>query len=183
MTDYARDLIIPRLKTMETIYNIRFSKAAVSEVWAIGAQEGMDYTARDQIVSGKRDGQIGPATGFWQFELGGGVKGVMNHPASSKIARKCCDEFGVDFIASEVWKSFVLPENDGLACSFARLLLFTDPLPLPLALAQNEEMAFQYYLRNWRPGAWFNSAPDSVKRHEIRRRWNVRWTKAIAIQV
>lgn len=171
MTDYANELVIPRLKVMETIYGIRFSKAAVAEVWAIGDQEGADYTARDQIVTGKPAGQVGPATGFWQFERGGGVRGVMNHPASQKIAIQCCQEFDVPFVADAVWRSFVLPENDGLACSFARLLLLTDPLPLPLALAQNEQAAWDCYVRNWRPGKPHRDA------------WGRRWARAVAIKV
>ncbi len=53
-----------------------------------------------------------------------------------------------------------------LACAFARLLLFTDPRPLP-ALG-NPQAAWDYYVRNWRPG----------KPH--RDTWDALYAKALA---
>src|SRR5262249_22147474 len=41
--------------------------------------------------------------------------------------------------------------NDSLACTMARLLLWKDPQPLPAIT--DAEGRYQYYLRNWRPGA------------------------------
>lgn len=64
----------------------------------------------------------GPAHGYWQFESGGGVKGVMNHEASKGYARDVC----------------------------ARLLLWTDPRSLPEIGAQTA--AWDTYIWNWRPG-------------------------------
>jgi hypothetical protein len=40
--------------------------------------------------------------------------------------------------------------NGPLAAAFARWLLYTDPAPLPKIGAENG--AWNYYLRNWRPG-------------------------------
>jgi hypothetical protein len=48
---------------------------------AIALQESR-LTHRDQIVKGKKPGVKGPALGLWQFEKGGGVRGVLRHPAS-----------------------------------------------------------------------------------------------------
>ena len=59
-----------------------------------------------------------------------------------------------------------LASDDVLACAFARLLLFTDPRPLP-ALG-NPQAAWDYYVRNWRPG----------KPH--RDTWDALYAKALA---
>lgn len=159
MSDIAHTLIIPRLRVMEEKYGIKFTKEAMALTRSIGFQESR-FSVRDQIVSGKKPGDIGPATGFWQFELGGGVKGVMGHPSTKVIAEKCCAEFGVPFVRDAVWRSFTKPEFDGLACSFARLLLLSDPDPLPAAVPGMVEAAWRYYLDTWRPGKPHRSTWD-----------------------
>lgn len=122
--------------------------AALVMVLAIGGQESK-YQARRQIIS--RNGQLvaaGPATGFWQFEKGGGVKGVMTHHASKDLAKRLCNARGVVFDPQCVWEA--LEHDDVLAAGFARLLLLTDPRALPAI--GNSEPAWQCYIRNWRPG-------------------------------
>ena len=110
---------------------------------AIGLQESR-LTYRDQIVKGKKPGVVGPATGLWQFERGGGVKGVLNHPAS----KKHLPESITGLTADEVWRRLVT--DDTLAAQLARLLLWTDPRPMP---EQGDASAgWNYYIRNWRPG-------------------------------
>lgn len=106
---------------------------------AIGLQESR-FTHRRQIG--------GPARGFWQFEKGGGVAGVLRHPSSKDIAVRVCDARGVAPVAEQVYQR--LEHDDVLAAAFARLLLWTDPRPLP---AQGEvTAAWDLYLRTWRPG-------------------------------
>lgn len=112
----------------------------------ISGQEA-DLIWRDQKDGPGRD-ILGPALGLWQFERGGGVRGVMNHPASSALARKACALAGVQFVPDAVWRA--LKVNDRLACAFARLLLLTDPRRLP-SIGQVWEL-WDYYKRNWRPG-------------------------------
>lgn len=92
----------------------------------------------------------GPARGLWQFERGGGVRGVMAHRASEKLARMVCEQRGVRFSESDVHAR--LEFDDVLACCFARLLLLTDPAPLPDPAAADPEVSWDYYIRNWRPG-------------------------------
>jgi hypothetical protein len=122
------------------------TREAHVEMLAIGLQESR-FTARRQHPI--RPGMpYGPANGFWQFERGGGVKGVLLHRASRDYARIVCDARGVNSDARSVWEA--LAEDDVLAAAFSRLLLFTDPKPLPAIGA--EYAAWQYYLRNWRPG-------------------------------
>ena len=90
----------------------------------------------------------GPARGLWQFERGGGVKGLLEHPASAVMARDICIALDVEPVPRPVWSA--LKTNDVLAGVFARLLLWTDPAPLPAI--GDEQGAWVYYLNNWRPG-------------------------------
>lgn len=106
---------------------------------AIGLQESR-FEHRRQIG--------GPARGWWQFEQGGGVAGVLRHPASRAAAVRVCDARGVQPTAEQVYQR--LEHDDVLAAAFARLLLWTDPQPLP---AVGEcSAAWDLYLRTWRPG-------------------------------
>lgn len=110
---------------------------------------------------------FGPANGFWQFERGGGVKGVLNHPATKLRASELCAQHGVTPLAMNVWK--MLPEIDLLACGFARLLLYSDAAPLPKVGDQSG--AWGYYIRNWRPGkphlkTWADCYGKALKAHK-----------------
>lgn len=106
---------------------------------AIGLQESR-FAHRLQVG--------GPARGFWQFERGGGIKGVLTHSTSKARAIAFCMAAGVAPTIDAAYQA--VAEDDVLACQFARLLLLTDPQPLP-ALGEQME-AWGYYLRNWRPG-------------------------------
>ena len=106
---------------------------------AIGLQESR-FAHRRQIG--------GPARGFWQFEQGGGVRGVLRHTATAGHARVLCAARNVAATESAVYAA--LEHDDVLAAGFARLLLWTDPKALP-ALG-DEQAAWDLYLRVWRPG-------------------------------
>lgn len=112
---------------------------------AIGLQESR-FENRAQVLNG---GGKGPARGFWQFERGGGVKGVMGHPATTGHAHRLCAERGVPWDAALIWAK--LETDDLLACGFARLLLYADPKPLP-AIDDAAGAWDLYALRAWRPG-------------------------------
>jgi hypothetical protein len=118
-------------------------------MYAIGLQESR-LLHRDQIVKGKAPGVKGPALGLWQFERGGGVRGVLRHPASQKLAAAAIAHLVNDNLTTErnVW--LALEQDDVLAAKFARLLLWTDPRPLPPK--GDASAAWNYYIRNWRPG-------------------------------
>lgn len=109
-------------------------------LFAIGFQES-GFTSRRQYGNG-------PARGFWQFEAGGGVIGVLSHHSTATHARAFCAARGVAPIVPDVHAA--LEHDDVLAAAFARLLLWTDRHPLP-ALT-DEARAWDYYLRTWRPG-------------------------------
>jgi hypothetical protein len=106
-------------------------------------ESGRDLNARYQNSPSTSPG---PARGWWQFEQGGGVNGVLNHSGSKTQARKLCDHCAVQAQDGAVWRA--LEGHDDLACGFARLLLWTDPKALPTNAADG----WDYYLRNWRPG-------------------------------
>lgn len=90
----------------------------------------------------------GPARGLWQFELGGGVSGVLQHAETKDAAAILCRRQRVKADARSVYSA--LEADDLLAAGFARLLLFSDPAPLPAI--GDEAAAWAYYKRNWRPG-------------------------------
>lgn len=160
--------IRPVLGWLWTDHRVPNGFGAEAMLIAIGLQESR-FVHRDQVVAGKAPGQVGPATGFWQFERNGGVAGVMQHVRSGPIARAAADAAGVAWDKDAIWRAFTTPAGDDLAASFARLLLFTDPAPLPAAAVSAEEDAWGYYLRNWRPG----------KPH--RATWGAFWREAVGL--
>lgn len=133
---------------------------------AICGQEA-DFRYRRQLGNG-------PARGLWQFELAGGVRGVLTHPASRESAYALCAARGVAPVATVVHPA--LEVDDVLAAGFARLLLWTDPWRLPAA--GDVEGAWQLYLRTWRPGAYTRGTP--AERAELRVRWGRYYAQAAA---
>jgi hypothetical protein len=90
----------------------------------------------------------GPARGFWQFEMGGAVKGVYNHPASAPILKQFCKDWEIEFNIAAIYEAIAW--CDALAYACARLLLWTDREPLPVIGQINA--SWVYYIRNWNPG-------------------------------
>lgn len=115
------------------------SKAARIILAAIGYQESDGYKTRIQYGNG-------PARSFWQFERGG-IKGVMLHKASARLAMEICEKRDVDFNSELIWKA--METDDVLGAAFARLLMYTDPKELPT----NQNDAWEMYAKRlWRPG-------------------------------
>lgn len=99
----------------------------------------------------------GPARGFPQFELGtperpGAIRGVLAHAASRPHLLEALRVLRYPDDPTACYEA--VAHNDVLACIFARLLLWTDPNPLPgpAPLEEAAEQAWVYYIRNWRPG-------------------------------
>ena len=90
----------------------------------------------------------GPAKGYFQFEQGGGVRGVLTHQASKPHIQRVLSalDYSTDSGPAECYAA--IEHNDILACCFARLLLLTDPTNIPTEL----KGAWELYLRTWRPG-------------------------------
>jgi hypothetical protein len=160
-------IIDPGLRFLEDLGGPMASDPARRELLAIALQEsGPGLNARYQSSPATTPG---PARGFWQFEQGGGVAGVLTHPSSATHAKKLCSELAVQPANAAVWRA--LEGHDPLAVGFARLLLWTDPKALPTT----QQDGWDYYLRNWRPGkphpeAWpanWKTADDAVRASAI----------------
>lgn len=106
---------------------------------AIGGQES-GFRTREQVG--------GPAHGLWQFEKGGGVRGVLKHRATASHARIICTNRRVPPTEAAVYAELL--DDDVLAAGMARLLLWADPLRLPAI--GDEQGAWECYIRSWRPG-------------------------------
>ena len=157
--DFLREILSPGLARCQVATSIPVSVEAARLLLASALQEG-NPLSRYQILRG---GHAGAARGWWQFERLGGVRGVMTHPATSELARRLCDACHVRFTDSAVWRA--LEGHDALASGFARLLLWSDPRPLPTSEADG----WEYYLRNWRPGK-----PRPAD-------WSGNWAAAVAV--
>lgn len=92
----------------------------------------------------------GPARGYAQFELGGGVRGVLNHPATKPHIQRVLAalDYPPTADAARCWE--LIEHNDVLAAAFARLLLWTLPDRLPGRTEPNE--GWDQYIEAWRPG-------------------------------
>lgn len=115
------------------------SPEAEAMLLAIGLQESL-------LIHRRQIG--GPARGLLQFETGG-VRGVLTHQHSRSHALAVCAACGVEPTTPAVYAA--LEHDDVLAMAIGRLLLWTDPKPLP-NLGKADE-AWALYLRTWRPGA------------------------------
>ena len=114
--------------------------AARVQLLAIGLQESR-FQFRRQLGNG-------PARGLWQFERGGGVRGVLTHPSSREHAYRICGLRGVEPVAAAVHPALEL--DDVLAGAFARLLMWTDAWRLPAV--GDAQGGWEMYIRTWRPG-------------------------------
>ena len=147
------------------------AQEAVVLMYATGLQESK-FLDRFQVIEPTRT-RKGPARGFWQFEHGGGVIGVMTHGATRQHAARVCEAQGVPFKSREVWAR--LETDDVLAAAFARLLLWSDPRPLPRV--GDVWGAWECYLSTWRPGkphrrtweAFYLAAVQAADRRRIPR--------------
>jgi hypothetical protein len=139
-------IIIPGIDLLASLGGPLRSAAADRLLLAISGQEA-DFAARVQRSRASNgDWFAGPARGLWQFERGGGVRGVLAHPRTVRLANRLCLARQVTARAADV--HVALAKDDLLACGFARLLLYSDPLPLP----DDRAGGWACYMHNWRPG-------------------------------
>lgn len=138
-------------------------------LYATSRQENPKRSPRQLVkVDGKLQ-PIGPAAGDYQFEKGGGVRGVLTHRASSAYAREACRRRGVAATSDAVFTA--IQTDPMLAAALARLLYYTDPKPLPSV--GDEQGAWELYLRTWRPGAYARQ-PE-----ELRAKWVKSYAEAV----
>lgn len=116
----------------------------------------------------------GPAKSLWQGEKTGGMcSGVFNHPATKRHAQNLASLRGVAGGAEAVWNA--IETDDVLAAGLARLLLWSDPSPMPQPGEVRE--AWTLYLATWRPGAYHNGTP--AKQQALYTKWQLNYAKAL----
>lgn len=151
--EFLHRIMRPSAAWVEQVTGLRPTPEALRFLLAVAGQES-NCEHRAQVLNG---GGPGPARGHYQFEQGGGVKGVMTHRASAQHAAALCEAASVRFESGAIWRA--LEGHDGLAYGFARLLLLTDPRPIPTDQAPAWEC---YAERLWRPG---KPHPQTWSRH------------------
>lgn len=112
-------------------------------VLAIALQESSLMHRRQVAADGTENG---PAASFWQFEQGGGCKGVLGHQATSKAMLSICESFNITPTPAGLWEA--MRYNDIVAAAAARLLVYT----LPKSLPDSSDSGWMQYLSAWRPG-------------------------------
>lgn len=133
--DALGKIIVPALTTLPEQMD---SPEARLMLLAIALQES-GLRAREQTG--------GPARGLWQFERNG-VLAVMHHTRTADVVFHWCEENDVTYGSTAIYERLAL--DDELAGVFARLLLWTDPRPLPEI---GDCMgAWNLYERCWKPG-------------------------------
>jgi hypothetical protein len=108
---------------------------------AIGVQESA-FAERRQLEGG-------PARGFWQFEKGGGIRGVLHHASTRTHLLRVLEELRYEPTVDACYAA--VEHNDVLAAAFARLNLWWLPGRLPAS--NDPERGWKLYLEAWRPGA------------------------------
>lgn len=131
----------PTLMLIYTVPEIMLAptREAAVLLMAIAGQES-NWAAR-------RQGGGGPARSYWQFEKGGGIAELFQKTPRQLGAM--CVLLDIPYNQTVVFEAMAW--NDTLACTMARLLLWQDPAALPAI--GDKDASWQYYLRNWRPGA------------------------------
>ena len=161
LDEITRTAIDPALAWLPSKMN---SLEARQELLTIGLQESR-FEHRWQVLNDPT--KKGPARSFWQGEQGGGmVTGTMTHPASKELVQAACVFFGVPFTSVAIWAA--IENNDMLAAILARLLLWTEPGPLPRVT--DEDSAWGLYLHAWRPGAYARGT--LAERAALRKKWD-----------
>lgn len=134
--------ILPALAELAQ-YGIPDTPDARRFVLAIALQESA-LSHRRQLAAGGIES--GPAASFWQFEQGGGCKGVLNHSSTSKPMRNLCVDFNIDPTPQGLWEA--MRYHDIIAAVAARLLIYTLPSKLPTTADEG----WAQYKSAWRPG-------------------------------
>lgn len=131
---------------------------------------------QDQCQITAKGTGCGPARGIFQFERGGGVAGVLQHPSTKKVAIDVCAQLGIAPTTEAVYEA-LRTTDDQLDVAFARMLYWTDKDPLPEF--GDVSKSWEYYVRNWRPGAFTNGS--SADRVALRKKWAVNYARALEV--
>lgn len=157
---YSR-IVEPTLQYMAGSPSIAIpvTDAARVLVMTIAGQESR-WENRRQIGIGQYHPQSIGARGYWQFESTWGGPVALNDVMQKTPVQLATVCKMLEIPTDELTLYEACAWNDTLACAMARLLLWVDPAPLPAV--GDKEGAWQYYLRNWRPGAPHRSTWDGL---------------------
>ena len=150
MIEIVVDHIIPAAYAV--LPPIMNSPNATAMVLACGLQE-TKFRDRRQIGGG-------PGRGFWQFERGGGVKGIVTHPDTRDYLRAALVALRYEKAIGQTLMIYqALEHNDVLAAVMARLNLWW----LPSALPKRDDVdgSWSQYIKAWNPGAPHRSTWDN----------------------
>ncbi len=137
--------IVPAMSELQS-YGIFDTMDARRLVLAIALQES-GLKNRRQV--GNEGLETGPAASFWQFEQGGGCRGVLSHSATARPMLEMCEAFNVTPTPAGLWEA--MRYNDIVAAIAARLLIYTLPSKLPTTAAQG----WSQYIDAWRSSGQF----------------------------
>lgn len=144
-TQFHRSILLPGLILTKEVASIPYNDNAAIGLIAIAGQES-GWHARRQMGVPWHPQEIG-ARGYWQFERYGAVRELLVG-AMHRQTSKLCAALDVPTLIDDVFEAIAW--HDLLACGMARLLLWSDPAPLPNV--DDEQGWWGYYLRLWCPG-------------------------------
>jgi hypothetical protein len=154
---FFADIVQPSLLRLQKWTGLVSDDRAHVLVMAIAGQEGgWQY---------RRQAPVAYARSYWQAEKDGMVAGLLAHPVAGAHFMKVLKALDIPAVVDVVFEAIAW--SDTLACCMARLGLWVDPAPLP-DLGQ-QDVAWAYYQRNWRPG---------LPRPET---WPVRYATALSL--
>lgn len=163
-------VIVPGLDWLDETTGILQNRQAARQFLLAAAIQETNLQFRAQMLHGTNNG-AGPARGWWQFEQGT-IGLLMRHVVTGPRLKLLCDAAWVRFEADDIWRA--IEGHDFLAVSVARLLLLSDPHPIPTS----EVAAWTCYSdRLWRPGAWHRGAVED--RLALREKWSKSWKTAV----
>ena len=141
-TVFYTTILVPGIAWCQTVIpEVPWQRNARVLGLAIAGQEsGWEY--RVQLDGGE-------GHSFWMFETIG-VDGVLSDPLVGPMARSLARAAGVAVTAQDIWETIATPRGDALAVGLMRLLLYSDPLPIPPPYAPIS--CYDYYDHLWRPG-------------------------------
>lgn len=137
-----RTAIVPALAEL-SVLGIPSTPYSARFLLAIALQESNLAHRRQLTASGD---EAGPAASFWQFEVGGGCKGVLRHTATAERMARLCADYNLQATPQGLWEA--MRYNDVIAAVAARLLIFTLPHKLPATADEG----WSQYVEAWRPG-------------------------------
>jgi hypothetical protein len=160
--DFVVTVLDPGLSLLKRVSGIWSDDRARVLLVAIAGQESGMKSRRQSP---------GPARGWFQFEEAGGVAGVLKNPLTSAPAQNICAQLDIPPDVATVYEAIAW--SDALSVAFARLLVWSDPAELPVV--GERDRAWQYYIRNWRPGrarpeSWsdrYAVAVETIKSHPL----------------